>query len=772
MAYTFAELAAQPYGAKAIGVVMSFYNYGTNTSWAFYVSGNPIFAPTYSPILESCSGLSSELSFLSPLASIADFTFTLLNNTVHNSPAGQTKLSDQFAAGYFWYGKEITVRLLAYDEGAKAIRHYNLWTGLLTECDYDDTTITFTAVATANWKLGQLYPADVIDLVAYPQAADGVVGMPKPRVFGDCKAIVADAGFSDAYNALSEVLGLADMHRIIPAYCWDRHLDDTAGPEYACASAAIKEFGSAASHDVFSTHTGQTELAYACSTDYDADQGYTITNDGSGARVTLKKRFGFYTCTTPTTASAANTVDNPERAIDKDLATYCSTASAKTLLDVECDRPATVGRLVCATAVVIYEAAMSQAGGEQLEIGLYDTGGAAWIDGNTVIAADTAGVTIATHDVDTILYPEDLPDTFTLRVNHANRNASSVVKIYEIGIIIQWRWAASVGSATSERTDTATRRASLWQPRIAPRAESANPDISTIYVGCKGQADTGAGTYTGTPDAVIETPVSIAAYLAVLSGCSLVTSGHGLLATARTDQNTDTLKARLAIAKKQPYQELLADLCQHSVAGAFVQSASAMKIGFVYWGSAASDNLYATPINGADIFEFSAGWTALSEVRNAVYVHCEYDYRLGKCTKLVYCDGAGSDDGTGSADYAECAKLAASESYYGRRELTLQAYTLTQTAAIAVRNQLADMLYQPRVWLRLKLPWKYYTLEAGHVIELDDASCQAIGFKYPGQTDSTDGAWAHGAETRYFWVERVTISEDCYIEIEATEGVW
>jgi len=51
-----------------------------------------------------------------------------------------------------------------------------------------------------------------------------------------------------------------------------------------------------------------------------------------------------------------------------------------------------------------------------------------------------------------------------------------------------------------------------------------------------------------------------------------------------------------------------------------------MTMGFVYWGSAAADNLYATAIAGADIEEFEAGWTPLEQVKNAIYVHCEYDY--------------------------------------------------------------------------------------------------------------------------------------------------
>jgi len=64
---TFAELAAQPYGHKGIGLLLSFYNYTTDDTWSFNVATDPVFAPGYSPILQTCSNVSFELSFLSPL---------------------------------------------------------------------------------------------------------------------------------------------------------------------------------------------------------------------------------------------------------------------------------------------------------------------------------------------------------------------------------------------------------------------------------------------------------------------------------------------------------------------------------------------------------------------------------------------------------------------------------------------------------------------------------------------------------------------------------
>jgi len=86
-----------------------------------------------------------------------DLSFTLLNKAVHNSASGDTRLSDRFAAGYSWYGREVTVRLLAWDAPLATTRYAAIWKGYLTECRYDDEVMEFSAVAGPMWKLAELF---------------------------------------------------------------------------------------------------------------------------------------------------------------------------------------------------------------------------------------------------------------------------------------------------------------------------------------------------------------------------------------------------------------------------------------------------------------------------------------------------------------------------------------------------------------------------------------------------------------------------------------
>jgi len=224
----------------------------------------------------------------------------------------------------------------------------------------------------------------------------------------------------------------------------------------------------------------------------------------------------------PDYCRAGSTVDNPEKAIDKDLATYCQTASAKTLLDLECDRPEASGNIVCINVVLVYESNLSQAGGELVSLGCMipalPTG---------LIAIPTLRWTAAAYlRPATLLTPSctsRLPDTFTIRVNHVNRDATSTFKIYEVGLNILWQWSANPPA----------RRPSGWQVASVRRA-CGSPACPRVRIPqtrtCRQSTCPAPGRLTDYRHlyrhgiALIERPCDIAGYLSASAG---VTVGPG-----------------------------------------------------------------------------------------------------------------------------------------------------------------------------------------------------------------------------------------------------
>ena len=114
-----------------------------------------------------------------------------------------------------------------------------------------------------------------------------------------------------------------------------------------------------------------------------------------------------------------------------------------------------------------------------------------------------------------------------------------------------------------------------------------------------------------------------------------------------------------------------------------------------------------------------------------------------------------ASNGDGSDDYGSQAALATSETNYGRQDFSLKAKYLNGDLT-GIRNLYAAWMVEPHVTVRnVALPWKYYDLQIGHVVELDNDSWVAAGMKYPGTT-----------------VTRLTFSDLGYIQVDLVEGVW
>jgi hypothetical protein len=768
---TFAELVGNKTGDRAFGIAMQLYNYSTSTAFAFSVTNSDRFSPEYDAILVECSQPTFECRFLGGANFPPDVSFKILDKRVQASPAGDLCLSDRFAAGFAWYGQELAISLLIWDEIAKAIRSQAIWVGVVTECNpTGDGEIDFVAMHKTKWLLDKPFPPDTITAHDYPNAGPGVLGMPVPYVWGDNRAIPTDDGASDAYNLFYESMGLGDTRRVVPAYCWDRSIVGTNGPEHVISGLQLKEIATAATQAVFAD-VGSDALAPLAST------AYIITNDASGGRVEIYREYKVAVPIRPDKAAAGDDTANTDYAFDGDLDTYCELGDSDYDFRANIPSPPDLGAISKIEVKMNCELPVTLGVGEYYEFGLYDIGAGAWLETPDHVTTDGN----KTYTVSATIYRvSDLPGELAIRaypqgINYGT-DPTHVLRIAECALVVTYRCRQRLDSLPFELPAMPKlERLGIWKPGVP--SDVREPDLTKLFVSCKGEADDGSGTYTGTASALIERPSSIIHRLAVLAGVTAVTgTTHGSFATARTGQATDGLTARISANKKTTYSKTIQGLADQSLSAVFTPPGSTAKLGIIYWNTAAATNLYGTAIRGEDVLSFAAGWTPLDDVRNAIYINCEYDYRAKKCVKQAFADGADSDDGLGTDDYTAKATLAASETRCGRRELEMQADYLSVEGAHEVRNGYGAMLPAPRVGVNLVLPWKYYDVEAGHVLQMDNASfldaSQHRAYKYPGLTDSTAGYWSHGAATRYFWVERMAFDLNGFMEIETTEGVW
>jgi hypothetical protein len=769
----FATTILDKQAARGFGIVFDLYNAATADTITISCSPSRAFQPTYQPSVLEVSQPTFELRFGKPMSKLSDFTWAMENGPCQAGAAiSHERLSDLFANGYVAIGQ--TVKLRALVVNGSTTESAEVWRGHITDCKWDLDRVEFTAIHQVVRALETIIPATAVTKTAYPEAPNESIGAPLPIVLGDWSVDPADSGEDATWNKKAELMGLAALDRLLPTLCTDTNISDkSTGPVFHLAGHASKSCPTSKSESVF-FYVGDLQGHAVCD-----PGGFTITNSGItkvafGANPTIR------VVMRPDGVEATSTALTPLNAFDKSMASYASiNAVGANPLVVTLPRPPDLGYIKSVT-VYAYLAYSSLSGAERLEVGLWDYSGAgAWYGGHSSVATP-AVLDFETHAVTgvTLKHVDEFPDDLAIRIIVASYS-SAVVNIGEVAMVVEFQPTFYTG------IDPTGAKASLWQPRLTPNWSRSErfPDFtataSLIFMSSTGIADT-AGMYTGSGTDLIERPCDMIMYLAsARAGLSPLTSGHGSFATARTDIDAIGLTGRVYVDKQTVIGDLMSRLAEESLCGMVLTATS---LGLVFWGSAASDNLYAGgplagPIDGNDLMACEIGQTSLDEIRNAVYAQCGYHANLKKCKHMAYCDKDGSDNGAGVADFPATgavskASLAASEAAYGRKEFHLNCEHLRVAEISHIRDYYAAMLQEPRVTLRFTVPWAYYDLQVGHVIEVDDTSWQALGLKYPGTTDGVAGYWSHGAVTRYFWVERVTYNENGTMEIEASEGVW
>lgn len=767
----FADAVKQTRYVCGFGVSLRIYDPASDTTYQAKLTTHPQFGDGRDVVILEASSISCAMRFDEGIGEVSDFSFIIANKVLSSLAPNLNpeKLTDLFAKGYTCEGQEVFVSLMILDKN-DSVTVRGLWRGICQEVEYNDSEIRISAKNSVQERLNRTIGSE-ITLSEYSNAAPDAIGGIKPIVFGEWIDEPPDiSGWSTTDYETAQKAGAFKQSRLTPCRCTDLGALGS-GREFIIANHELKQYSSSKLYMVY-IHANGVELIY---------QTHSVTS-GAPSKITLDPGFWIFEYLDPIgKSSTVAPWTNEDNAVDRDLDTYAEATSGFADLRVRLRQPKKLGNFVNATINVVYDF-KTTASGYYIGYGLWDEAADTWVEYQQTIlpsATESQYETIS-FTLTTVTGYDDFPTQPVLRVY---AEVDDYVRLREVGLSVAergWHIPSEEGRLKGViRTSEGYKYiASRWQ-RATQRADVGNPGSEfqrfdpsgvNVYVIGKGMKDDTGGSYTGTPDQLIETPASIIYWLCARQGLAANTSAPGKVIDARADQQGDAIKAALVLFEKRTLGEVIAEICRHSLLG-FTFSPTGLVFGLVYLRSLVSRNLYSESIRFEYVIDAWIGWTALDEIANAIYVHCEYDPSRDKTLALAYCDKNGSDDGYGTDDYSEKTKLGTSQDRYGRREFHLNATSLRLSSAATIRNTLADYLHERRVRLVITTTWRYFDLKPGHIIKLHNDSWLAAGYKYPGSTGGQDGYWEYGGETRYFWVERVTWTPDGLMEIEATERV-
>jgi len=792
----FADIIDWKVAKTGFGVEFNLYN-GTNTITA-KVCAEPHFGPTYQPCMTMCSEVSQEMRVGEPRSKISDFMWSIQNVSLQHGVGTQAhdSASALFYNAYHWKGQTVTVKLLALDTDG-TIQTHTIWVGYITDCRWSDAEVTFEAVAAPNWILDQVLPTSVITREAYPGAPDSSIGTPLPIVFGNYEYTYND-GQNDAWNRVAEKCGITgcgvDAEFLLPCVCTDTNEDDeTAGPVFHVAGHALYDPPNANAADgagsVYLWVPSLDQMAIVYTTSSSVAAGYAVTNAADGCYVSFKNDWSINLHYYPHEVDNDSTATDPENAIDKDLSTYATLDSGHDKLYLDLKRPADLGRIVAARVYALVSYDIDAGKGEVGRIGLAEedsddnhvqywpseTGYTDWTGTGTLewkIYAPPVGALLN--------YANDFPNFSQLRMQLLNEDGGHI-HVYAFCLVL--RYAALKHLYGNPLSGVHPGSPAYWRPRyrdnpLVPCDEF--PDATggdRVFVAVEGMADDGSGTYTGSANSLIQLPGDVIYYLLATAGCNVNTS---LTPADVTNVRTGPPVVAFRLGEYTSYDQLISDICRQTAMGLCCRFSANMEMGLVFWGQSPADNAYGTTIPWSDVLhdrEMSIGRTSMVDVRNAFYLQINRSYKDNKFSRLVMLDGATSDNGNGTDWYSTSgasytsfqALLADSETAYKRREMHMKAGYLRRitypssgpnAGPLIVIDEYAAMLHEPRASFRCALPWKYYALQVGHMVQPHNTSWLAAGMGHP-----KGMSW----ETHYCWLERVTFSPDGWIEIEASQ---
>lgn len=673
-----------------------------------------------SGLVKDWGGFGYQADFVSFESVVADCTFTLSVQDelqVLSWPILE-KLHDEELIG-----ARVTIFQLALWAGTWESRQ--VWKGMVREPPQVSTAGLVVSAVDLTPMQG-LTPNVVISKANFPNAPDSSIGRSVPIAFGDFLEFEA----ANPREVSPQRFGMGTF-RGIPGVCIDdgKDLTEKAGKWlHLChgAKATSPNTGVAFHSPGHRDRTGFLNTYW------------TLTNTaGAPGTGSLESELEWpliynYMPAFPMGIATLNTATNPENAWDRDYSTSVTmtTGSGQTkILQATIPAVSPSGMLVN-LAVVLWVISCSPA--NKINFGLWDVAGASY---ESVWANIGSGEAIWTKGC---LAGSELWDCsdYQLRAT-IPENTTAVIRA--IMLQAQYRPSTSPMPYRYRHPPPALKTfggldygydVAAYKRRVA--AEGTEPSDIQVMAYASGLKDDGSGTYTGTPDALVEHSADQMHYLlgefSDLASTDIAgSSDHGSFTTARTALGTYH-KLGALVVEKQPNNQML-----HRLA---IQSRSVPiwnadgKRGIIALTPAPSPNyrsgstfkFYADEHIEANTFKF--GRTPLEQIVNQVYVDFDFDYGANEFRRTTFVSESDSDNGFGTRDQSTIREAKASTSqsrFQVTREYRLKAYdVVAQGVAKQIRNFIFDWWWRSKLWIEFETYLNASDLSVGHVIQLGD----------------------------------------------------
>lgn len=598
-------------------------------------------------------------------------------------------------------------------------------------------------------------PNELVALGTFPNAPESSIGRYIPIVLGD---FLEDTDDPFGLEYLLQRLGMGTFSGI-PCVCIDDGRDSSSSMGiFRASSHDLKETSGDAA--VALQHSSVDDRAHLFD---NPDAPWTITNGSGCAEVEISRPADAFVVAMPGGVAEGNEATDPENAWDRDSTTYVTmSVSGTDTLALEGTIPSltSLGYLHQLWVYCWYKNGEPRG---SLRVGLWNPETTNWAGGVYEDEVPNGeGLVVVQYDASDGNWFSWDPNERTVRANLMGGvfpSAGGYCEIVALAAVFRfWPGAEGrvkrqyVGQAIASDKILWSTDTGLVKKRFSWRGGATQIEGEKVMLYCSGLEDDASGTYTGTPNSLIENGADHMHYLlgelSALSSSDIASSSSdfGNFGDARTALGAYH-KLAVHIPESSPTNDWLHRLAMQCRAtpiwnaegkrGVIVRQPAPS----VDYRSAGSPFLFSADehiVSGS--FKF---WkTPIEEVVNRVFVEFDYDYGKDQFRKTTFITEDDSDNGLGTRDqtsYREGDALLSQTRYQSVNELRIQAYDIRhQGVAKAIRNFFFDWRWRSKLCIQFDTYLNASDLSIGNVIGLADAT---IAGREPPAPDATSSGW-------------------------------
>lgn len=709
----------------------------------------------YDAVVSSFGDTRISAGGLAGVTKTSDFEFTIANRKLGFQAEG-LKFGDLFKDYLFLNAVVLEkIHLLQLDGTYLSA---TIFRGTIDQFKCESDGFRFIVIGDQSYN--KVFPPTVFrkEDTGMSRLPDASSGLPIPVIYGD----FWNTPGIDIIEADIEFVGIT--RNVIPAVLYDTVDPTTKCQNYRIASHALHSLDGTAQNSapfLYERGVGLSSLT---------DSVDSWINNVAGSDVTLKHPMYAYAFVQPARDNGS-TCTNPLNARDRDETTYAILDYNKDLI-LEMEPASGGGDIVAVYVDAIVQRVTSS--DKLLEIGC-----------TTSDTAEAYTQWPLTTDDPTYIYRTAITGDYMRNWNCIQQNLNPIkvflryepaatvgqCKIYEIALCFKYRPSGIKGDNTVMPKWWKMPGWKLQDHKLVKVEPETEGQLNqSVFVNCKGHADDGSGTYTGTAGLVVGNPADIIHHLLSTYGgvasAQIVTSGFGSFVTARTELNsrvTGDFNIRYRWTQQSNLQAAIKRICEQCGL-LYIEPSIDANHRLVAWKAAPSgdDYIYRAVADGGAV-TFGWGWnygvipgtlnsepTNRDDIINEVYINYRYDHAPGQFTKLTYVDAAYSAPN----DDAREAVCAASQADYGVvKRLTVDAdIHYLDTTAEWLRNWIVDTRATEKIIMSFDTCLWPYDLLPHHII--GTASTIDTHMKYP--LKGSDGSWG----SKQFRADEVTRMSD------------